>query len=213
MSRVGVFVCHCGENIARKVDVESVAEFAGRLPGVVLTEHYPYMCSAPGQKMIREAIDEHHLTGVLVAACSPQLHEPTFRGASSAAGLNPFLVEMANIREHAAWVHQDGAAATKKACALVASGVEKVKHDGPLHPVEVPVTKEALVIGGGVAGIRAALDIAGAGFDVTLVEKEPSIGGNMSRLSETFPTLDCSQCILTPLMVQASRHPRIELLT
>lgn len=213
MSRVGVFVCHCGENIARRVDVERVTAFARRLPGVAVSEHYPYLCSAPGQKLIRETIGAHGLTGVVVAACSPQLHEPTFRGASSEAGLNPFLCEMANIREHCAWVHDDGAAATRKACALVASGVEKVKRDDPLRPVEVPVTKRALVIGAGVAGIRAALDIAEAGHDVTLVERQPSIGGNMSRLSETFPTLDCSQCILTPLMVRVSRHPRIELLT
>ncbi len=213
MSRVGVFVCHCGENIARRVDVERVAAYARRLPGVVASEDYPYMCSAPGQKKIREAIGVHGLTGVVVAACSPQLHEPTFRGASSEAGLNPFLCEMANIREQCAWVHEDGEAATEKACALVASMIEKVKHDDPLRPVEVPVTKRALVIGAGVAGIRAALDIADAGYDVTLVERKPSIGGNMARLSETFPTLDCSQCILTPLMVQVSRHPRVELLT
>ena len=213
ISRVGVFVCHCGENIARRVDVERVAAYPRRLPGVVASEDYPYMCSAPGQKKIREAIGVHGLTGVVVAACSPQLHEPTFRGASSEAGLNPFLCEMANIREQCAWVHEDGEAATEKACALVASMIEKVKHDDPLRPVEVPVTKRALVIGAGVAGIRAALDIADAGYDVTLVERKPSIGGNMARLSETFPTLDCSQCILTPLMVQVSRHPRVELLT
>lgn len=213
MARVGVFVCHCGENVARRVDVETVAEFARRLPGVVSSEHYPYMCSAPGQKKVEEAIRDQGLTGVVVAACSPHLHEPTFRGASSHAGLNPFLCEMANIREQCAWVHPDGASATEKACEIVATMVEKVKHDHPLHPIEVPVTKRALVIGGGVAGIRAALDIANAGFDVTLVERQPTLGGNMARLSETFPTLDCSQCILTPLMVEVSRHPNVELLT
>lgn len=213
MSRVGVFVCHCGENIARSVDVEQVTQFAKGLPGVAISRHYPYMCSAPGQKLVRDTIESEGLTGVVVAACSPQLHEPTFRGATAQAGLNPFLCEMANIREQCAWVNTDAAAATAKACALVASGVEKVKRDEPLLPVRVPVTKRALVIGAGVAGIRAALDIANAGYDVTLVEKNPSIGGNMSRLSETFPTLDCSQCILTPLMVEVSRHPRIELLT
>ncbi|HYA00151.1 MAG TPA: CoB--CoM heterodisulfide reductase iron-sulfur subunit A family protein [Candidatus Binatia bacterium] len=213
MSRIGVFVCHCGENIARRVDIERVAGFARQLPGVAVAADYAYMCSAPGQKLLRETIASQRLTGVVVAACSPQLHEPTFRGAASEAGLNPFLCEMANIREQCAWVHEDGVAATEKACALVASAVEKTKHDGPLQPVEVPVTKRALVIGAGVAGIRAALDIAEAGYEVTVVERNPSIGGNMSRLSETFPTLDCSQCILTPLMVQVSRHPRIELLT
>ncbi|MBI4171751.1 MAG: CoB--CoM heterodisulfide reductase iron-sulfur subunit A family protein, partial [Actinobacteria bacterium] len=143
----------------------------------------------------------------------PHLHEPTFRGASSEAGLNPFLCELANIREQCAWVHTDAASATDKACQIVAAGVEKVKRDDPLFPVEVPVTKRALVVGAGVAGIRAALDIANAGYEVTLVEREPAIGGNMARLAETFPTLDCSQCILTPLMVEVSRHPNVELLT
>ncbi len=213
MARVGVFVCHCGENIARKVDVDRVTQFARRLPGVALSEHYPYFCSAPGQKMIQDAVKEQCLTGVVVAACSPHLHEPTFRGASAQAGLNPFLCELANIREQCAWVHADGASATDKACQIVAAGVEKVKRDDPLYPVEVPVTRRALVVGAGVAGIRAALDIANAGYEVTLVEREPTIGGNMARLSETFPTLDCSQCILTPLMVEVARHPKVELLT
>ncbi len=213
MSRVGVFVCHCGENIARRVDVAAVAGFARGLAGVTVAEDYPYMCSAPGQKLVRDTVQAQHLTGVVVAACSPHLHEPTFRAASAEAGLNPYFCEMANIREHCAWVHEDRAAATAKAAALVASAVEKVKYDDPLRPIEVPVTKRALVVGGGVAGIRAALDIADAGYEVVLVERDPSIGGNMSRLSETFPTLDCSQCILTPLMVQVSRHPKIELLT
>jgi heterodisulfide reductase subunit A len=213
MSRVGVFVCRCGHNIARAVDVPKVTDFARRIPGVVFSEEYSYFCSAPGQDIVQEAIKEHDLTGVVVAACSPQLHEPTFHGVSSEAGLNPFLCEMANIREQCSWVHSDGAQATQKACHIVTSMVEKVKRNHPLHPIELPVTRGALVIGGGVAGIRAALDIANAGYPVTLVEREPSIGGNMSRLSETFPTLDCSQCILTPLMVQVSRHDNIELLT
>lgn len=213
MARIGVFVCHCGENIARTVEVEKVAEFARRIPGVAHSEHYPYLCSAPGQKKIGEAIQSRRLSGVVVAACSPHLHEPTFRGASSQAGLNPFLCEMANIREQCSWVHSNRALATEKACEIVAGMVEKVKRNQPLHPIELPVKKACLVIGGGVAGIRAALDIAKAGYPVTLVEKQPSIGGNMARLSETFPTLDCSQCILTPLMVEVSRHPRVELLT
>lgn len=212
MARIGVFVCHCGENIARTVDVEQVAEDARRIPGVVHSVDYTYMCSAPGQKLVMEAIREHRLTGVVVSACSPQLHEPTFRAAVRRAGLNPFLFEMANIREQCSWVHPKMDEATAKASRLVASAVQKVGRARPLEPSEVPVTKRALVIGGGVAGIRAALDIANAGHEVILVEKEPSIGGNMARLSETFPTLDCSQCILTPLMVEVSRHPRIELL-
>lgn len=190
-----------------------VAEFAKRIPGTVFSADYPYFCSAPGQKILAEAIEEHELTGVVVAACSPQLHEPTFRAAACHAGLNPFLCEMANIREQCSWVHPDPDEATEKACRIVAASVEKVKQARPLAPVEVPVTKRALVIGGGVAGIRAALDMAGAGYPVVLVERGPSLGGNMARLSETFPTLDCSQCILTPLMVEASRHPDIEVLT
>ncbi|HAL48590.1 MAG TPA: disulfide reductase, partial [Dehalococcoidia bacterium] len=213
MARLGVFVCHCGANIRRTVDVERVKEFANDLPGVVLSEDYPYLCSAPGQRMVEEAIKEKGLTGVVVAACSPHLHEPTFRGASAEAGLNPYLCEMANIREQCSWVHSNGVLATDKACDIVATMVEKVKRNQPLEPIEVPVQRGALVVGAGVAGIRAALDIANAGYPVTLVEKQSSIGGNMARLSETFPTLDCSQCILTPLMVQVSRHPNIELLT
>jgi heterodisulfide reductase subunit A len=211
--RIGVFVCHCGENIARTVDVRRVAASARGLPGVVHAVDYTYMCSAPGQRLLAEAIREHALTGVVVSACSPQLHEPTFRGASVGAGLNPYLCEMANIREQCSWVHRDRPEATAKACAIVASAVEKVARARPLAPSRVPITKRALVIGGGVAGIRAALDIAATGHEVVLVEREPSLGGNMARLSETFPTLDCSQCILTPLMVEVSRHPKVELLT
>src|SRR5574342_577542 len=213
MARIGVFVCHCGENIARTVRVKDVAANARAIPGVAFTADYPYMCSAPGQKIVMDAIRQHGLTGVVVSACSPQLHEPTFRRAAAQAGLNPFQCEMANIREQCSWVHPDSATATPKACQIVASMVEKVKQARPLKAVEVPITKRALVIGGGVAGIRAALDIANAGHQVVLVERDTSLGGNMARLSETFPTLDCSQCILTPLMVEVSRHPNVELLT
>ena len=213
MPRIGVFVCHCGENIARTVDVRQVAEAAGRMPGVVFATDYTYMCSAPGQKLVADAIRERGLTGVVVSACSPQLHEPTFRNAVRQAGLNPYLCEMANIREQCSWVHPRRDEGTAKATRIMASAVQKVARARPLNASEVPVTKRALVIGGGVAGIRSALDIANAGHDVVLVEKQSSIGGNMARLSETFPTLDCSQCILTPLMVEVSRHPRIELIT
>jgi len=213
MARIGVFVCHCGENIGRTVRAGEVAEFARRIPGTVFSTDYAYLCSAPGQRILTEAIEEHDLTGVVVAACSPQLHEPTFRGAACQAGLNPFQCEMANIREQCSWVHPDPDQATAKACGIVAATVERVKRAQLLTPVEVPVTKRALVIGGGVAGIRAALDMANAGYPVVLVERQPSLGGNMARLSETFPTLDCSQCILTPLMVEALRHPDIEILT
>lgn len=216
MARVGVFVCHCGENIARSVDVKEVARSAGDLSGVAFTTDYPFLCSAPGQRIIQEAIREHHLDRVVISACSPQLHGATFRRACAGAGVNPFQCEMANIREQCSWVHPkqgEKAPATPKACRLVRSAVEKVRNSRPLTATRVPVTKRALVIGGGIAGIRAALDIAAGGHKVTLVEREPSLGGNMARLSETFPTLDCSQCILTPLMVEVSHHPNIELLT
>ncbi len=213
MSKIGVFVCHCGENIARTVRVERVTEFAKRIPGTVVSADYPYLCSAPGQKIVMDAIAEHDLDGVVIAACSPQLHEPTFRAAVQQAGLNQYRCEIANIREHCSWVHTDAEQATLKACETVAAAAQRVKHARSLEPIEIPVTKRVLVIGGGVAGIRAALDLANAGQEVVLVEREPSLGGNMSRLSETFPTLDCSQCILTPLTVQVLRHPKIELLT
>jgi heterodisulfide reductase subunit A len=212
VARIGVFVCHCGENIARTVDVSAVSNFAATIPGVAHSAHYPYLCSAPGQKLLAEAVRTHRLTGVLVVACSPHIHEPTFRRAVARAGLNPFLCELANIREQCSWVHRDRSEATVKAIDIVAGAVERLKRSRPLEPLEVPVTRRVLVIGGGVAGIRAALDVANAGHEVILVEREPSIGGNMARLSETFPTLDCSQCILTPLMVEVSRHPNIELM-
>jgi heterodisulfide reductase subunit A2 len=213
MSRIGVFVCHCGENIARTVDCARVAKESGRLPGVMVSLDYKYMCSDPGQNMIKDAIQEQKLDGVVVAACSPHMHEPTFRTAVAEAGLNPFLCEMANIREHCSWVHQDAEESTEKAIDLVRVMVEKVKRNQELFPIKVPITKRALVIGGGIAGIQAALDIAAGGHEVVLVERLPSIGGNMARLSETFPTLDCSQCILTPRMVEVARDPRITLYT
>ena len=213
MSRIGVFVCHCGENIAGTVDCAEVARASGELPGVVVSMDYKYMCSDPGQGLIKQAIKEKRLTGVVVAACAPRMHEPTFRRACAEAGLNPFLCEMANLREHCSWVHEKGETTTQKAIDLVRVIVEKVKRNQPLYPIKVPVTKTALVLGGGVAGIQAALDIANAGHKVVLVEREPSIGGHMAQLSETFPTLDCSQCILTPRMVEAAQHPNITLYT
>ena len=212
MSRIGVFVCHCGENIGRTVDGARVAEELGKLPGVAHSVDYKYMCSDPGQALIRQAIAEKSLTGVVVAACSPHMHEKTFRRAAAGAGLNPFLCEMANIREHCSWIHEDREAATEKAIDLGRLIVEKVKRNVPLETIRIPVERRALVIGGGIAGIQAALDIADGGAEVILVEKEPSIGGHMSQLSETFPTLDCSQCILTPRMVEVYQHPRIKLM-
>jgi heterodisulfide reductase subunit A len=213
MSRIGVFICHCGENISRTVDVERVAAAAALMPGVAFAVDYKYMCSDPGQNLVKNAIVEHRLTHVVVAACSPRMHERTFRKAVEQAGLNPFLCEMANIREHCSWVHEDREEATVKATEIVGMLVERVKKNRVLPTITVPVTKRALVIGGGIAGIQAALDIADCGHQVVLVEREPSIGGHMAQLSETFPTLDCSQCIMTPKMVDVANHPNITLHT
>lgn len=211
MSRVGVFLCWCGENIARTVDVERAAEEISRIPGVQVATTYKYMCSDPGQTRLRSLIETERLDGVVVAACSPHMHLRTFRNAAARAGLNPYLVEMANVREHCSWVHHDREVATAKAVDIVRMAVNKVMANRMLEPIRVPVTRRALVVGGGVAGIQAALDIADAGYEVALVEREPSIGGKMAGLSETFPTLDCSQCILTPRMVEVGQHPKITL--
>ena len=213
MARIGVFICWCGENIARNVDVEQVAAQTGCLPGVACAISYKYMCSDPGQSQIRQKIASERLTGIVVASCSPHMHLRTFRKAAQREGLNPYLVEMANIREHCSWVHHDRQQATAKAVELIGMAVAKVQHNHALRPIAIPITRRVLVIGGGVAGIQAALDIADAGCQVVLVEREPSIGGKMAGLSETFPTLDCSQCILTPRMVDAGQHPNIKLHT
>jgi heterodisulfide reductase subunit A2 len=213
MARIGVFVCHCGENIGATVDCARVAEALRDYEGVTYSVDYKYMCSDPGQKIIKDAIKTYKLTGVVVASCSPRMHEPTFRKACEEAGLNPYLCEMANLREHCSWVHEKDESTTLKAIDLVRMLVEKVKYNQPLDPIKVPVTKTALVIGGGIAGIQTSLDIANAGHKVILIEKDPSIGGHMSQLSETFPTLDCSQCILTPRMVEVAQNPNIELIT
>lgn len=211
--KIGVFICHCGENIGRTVDCPRVAKACEWLPGVEVSIDYKYMCSDPGQNMIKKEIIDKKLDAIVVGSCSPHMHEKTFRKAAVAAGINPFLVEIANLREHCSWVHDDIELATDKAIDLVRMSVEKVKRNQPLTTIEVPVTKRTLVIGGGIAGIQAALDVANAGYEVVLVEKEPSIGGHMSQLSETFPTLDCSQCILTPRMVEVYQHPKIKLMT
>jgi len=213
MTKIGVFICWCGENIARTVDVEKVTQVISQLPGVVHSENYKYVCSDPGQNKIKDAIKEYKLDGVVVAACSPHMHESTFRNTCAEAGLNPYLCEMANIREHCSWVHDDKEKATEKAIDLVKVMVNKVRRNSKLFPIKVPIEKTALVIGGGIAGIQSAIDIANAGHKVILVEKEPSIGGHMSQLSETFPTLDCSQCILTPRMVECFKHPNITVYT
>lgn len=211
--RIGVFVCHCGLNIAGTVDVEKVTEELSKYPGVAYATDYRYVCSDPGQNLIKEAVKEHNLTKFVVAACTPSLHERTFRRVGENAGLNPYLVEIANIREQCSWVHTDKDKATEKAIRIIKYVVEKLKLNRPLEPSRIPITKKALVIGGGIAGIQAALDIADAGYEVLIVERMPSIGGHMAQLSETFPTLDCSQCILTPKMVDVGHHPKIKLMT
>jgi heterodisulfide reductase subunit A len=212
--RIGVYICHCGINIAGVIDVEEVAKYAGTLKNVVLSKDYKYMCSDPGQEMIIKDIKEHNLNRIVVAACSPRMHEPTFRAACEEAGINPFLMEMSNIREHSSWVHmKEPEKATEKAKDLVRMAVAKARLLEPLEKPKVKVTDKALVIGGGIAGIQASLDLADQGFKVYLVEKSPTIGGKMAMLDKTFPTMDCSACILTPKMVDVARHPNIELLT
>ncbi len=213
MQRIGVFICWCGSNIAATVDVKKVAETIKAEPGVVFAENYQYMCSENGQALIRQAIKEHNLTGIVVGACSPRMHEATFRKAAESAGLNPYLVEIANIREHCSWIHKDMDEATEKAIILVRTAIAKVKLNAPLLAGESPITKRALVIGGGIAGIQAALDIADAGFEVDIVEKNATIGGRMAQLDKTFPTLDCSACILTPKMVDCAQHEKINILS
>ena len=210
--RIGVYICHCGINIAKTVDVKDVAEFARTLPGVVIARDYMYMCSEPGQDLIRKDILEHKLNRVVVAACSPRMHEPTFRAAVAGAGMNQYLCDMANIREQCSWVHDDRAEATAKARDLVGAMTARVAQLEELFEKEVEVTRAVMVVGGGVAGIQAALDTANAGFKTYLVESAPSIGGHMAQLDKTFPTLDCSACILTPKMVDVARHPGVELL-
>ncbi len=201
MKRVGVFLCWCGSNIAATVDVGKVAERVRLLPGVVHVEENKYTCSEPGQASIIKAVKEHDLERVVVAACSPRLHEPTFRRTLETAGLNPYFLEMANVREHCSWVHPDREKATDKAFDLVRMAVARVLKNEPLARGSITIEKRALVLGGGIAGIQAALDIADAGHEVILVEREPTIGGRMAQLDKTFPTLDCSSCILTPKMV------------
>ncbi len=214
--RIGVYVCHCGSNIAGTVDVADVAVWAKeRLgdQGVVITHDYKFMCSSLGQELIERDIQQEGLTRVVVAACSPHLHEKTFRTTCARAGLNPYLCELVSIREQVSWVHTDKQAATAKAKAVIAGGVERVIHNEPLEPLHVPIHPDTLVVGGGIAGIQAALELADSGHTVYLVEREPSIGGHMAQFDKTFPTMDCSACILTPKMVDVGAHPNIRLLT
>ena len=211
MQRIGVFVCHCGTNIAGTVDVKAVAEALGQEPSVVYSADYQYMCSESGQNLIKDAIRDYKLTGVVVCSCSPRMHENTFRKAAAAAGLNPYMVEIANIREQCSWIHKDVAEGTAKAIVLGRAAIAKVQLNAPLVAGESPVIKRALVIGGGIAGIQTALDIADAGFEVDIVEKQPTIGGKMTQLDKTFPTLDCAACILTPKMVECAQNELINI--
>jgi heterodisulfide reductase subunit A len=214
--KIGVYVCHCGSNIAGVVNVAEVSQWAGEelaSDGVVVSRDYKFMCSSLGQELIQKDIQELGLTRVVVGACSPHLHEATFRTACKNAGLNPYLCELVSIREQDSWVHTDKEAATQKAKAIISGGVARVAYHESLEPLRVPIHPDTLVVGGGIAGIQAALEIADAGFHVYLVEKEPSIGGHMAQFDKTFPTLDCSACILTPKMVQVGSHPNITLLT
>jgi len=213
-ARIGVFICHCGTNIAGSMDINAVQEYSKTIDNVAYVDNYKYMCSMPGQSVIDKAIKDQNLTGIVVAACSPRLHEPTFRTATKEGGLNPFKFEMANIREQNSWVHmhdQDGA--TEKAKDAIRIAVAKASLLEDLFPKSVPVEKAAMVVGAGVAGMQAALDLANAGIKTYLIEKTPTIGGRMSQLDKTFPTLDCSQCILTPKMVDVGRSENIELMT
>ncbi len=211
MQRIGVFVCWCGSNIAGTVDVKQVAEALGKEPGVVFSADYQYMCSQAGQDLVKNSIKEYSLTGVVICSCSPRMHEATFRKAAASAGINPYMVEIANIREQCSWIHKDMTTATEKAIILGRAAIAKVHLNAPLTPGESPVTKRALVIGGGIAGIQTALDIADAGYEVDIVEKSPTIGGKMAQIDKTFPTLDCAACILTPKMVEAAQNEKIKI--
>ena len=213
MSRIGVFICHCGTNISATVDVEKVGEAAAKLPNVVHVELNKYMCSDPSQDMIREVIKEHQLDRIVMGTCSPRMHELTWRKLLATTDVNPYMLEVANLREQCSWVHKNRTVATAKAIDLIKMAVAKVDKLSPLKTTQIPVTKRALVIGGGIAGMQVALDIADAGFPVTIVEKKSSLGGNMVMLDKTFPTLDCSACICTPKMSEVANHPNITVKT
>jgi heterodisulfide reductase subunit A len=209
--RIGVFVCHCGSNIAANVDVAEVARQAGEYPDVAYATDTMYACSEPGQEGIVSAIQEQGLDGVVVAACTPRMHEPTFRRAVERAGLNRYMFEMSNIREHVSWIGKDKDSNSRKAADLIKMAVEKLRRDRPLLSKSFDINKRVMVVGGGIAGIQAALDCAEGGLEVVLVEKESTIGGKMAKLDKTFPTVDCSSCILAPKMVDVSMHPNITL--
>jgi len=211
--RVGIFICHCGTNISKMVDVAFIAEKMAEHANVAVSKHYKFMCSEPGQELIINDINEHKLDRVVVAACSPLMHELTFRLTVERAGMNRYFFEMVNIREQVSWVTFDRHSATQKAHALIRGALARVILHEPLEMRCVPIGKRVMIVGGGIAGIEAALQIADAGYDVVLVEKTESIGGHMALFDKTFPTLDCAACILTPKMVAVGHHPRIRLLT
>jgi heterodisulfide reductase subunit A len=211
--KVGVYICHCGVNISATVNVTEVRDFIAKQPNVVIARDYKFMCSDPGQDLIKQDIKNLGVNRVVVASCSPLMHELTFRMAAESAGLNRYLVQIANIREHCSWVHDDKEAATKKAMALINAAVRRVALQVPLQITRMPLNKATMIVGGGIAGIQAALEIANAGHHVYLVEKEPTIGGRMGQFDKTFPTLDCAACILTPKMVSVGHRKDITLLT
>ena len=213
MQKIGVFVCWCGSNIAGTVDVAAVVEAVRQVPDVAYAVDYKYMCSEQGQEIIRQAVHDYKLDRIVVCSCSPRMHEATFRKCAESVGINSYMVEIANIREQCSWVLKDKEEATAKAIKLAKAAIAKVRFNSPLHAGQSDVVKRALVIGGGIAGIQTALDIAEAGYKVDIVEKEPTIGGRMAQLDKTFPTLDCSACILTPKMVDAAQHENITLYT
>jgi len=213
MKKTGLFICHCGINIASTVDIAKVKDALKNYPGIAYIQDYKYLCSDPGQALVKKKITEEGLERVVIAACSPTLHENTFRSAVNSVGMNLYNCEIANIREQCSWVHKDKSKATQKAISIIQSIIEKTKLNESLKAIKLPVTKIALVIGGGISGMQAALNIANSGYEVYLLERSPSIGGHMAQLSETFPTLDCSQCILTPKMVEISQNKNIKLIT
>ncbi len=213
MPRVGVYVCHCGSNIAGTVDVEGVARKASEYGDVVISRALMYTCADTGQEQIKEDIREHDLDRIVIASCSPKMHENTFSATMKEAGVNPYLMTMVNLREQDSWIHSNKKEATEKAEALVEAGISRSKHLEALEPISMKMVRDVAVIGGGIAGITAARDLADIGYHVYLIEKTASIGGRMAQLSKTYPTLDCAPCILSPKMVEAGLHPNIEMLT
>jgi heterodisulfide reductase subunit A len=211
--RIGLYVCHCGTNISKMVDVAKLAEDFAKHPDVVVSREYRFMCSEPGQEMIIKDIKEHGLNRIVVAACSPLMHEPTFRKAVERGGINRYFFEMVNIREQVSWVSTEYEPATQKAHRLINGAIARVKLHEPYEMRKVSITKRVLVVGGGIGGIETALQLADAGFEVVLVEKDDTIGGHMAKFDKTFPTLDCAACILTPKMVSVGQHPNIKLMT